>query len=1030
MSNRVLGLDLGPTSIGWCLLDDSDGKIVASGVRVFPEGVDRDQQGGEQSKTAARRAARGMRRQLARRARRKRQLQETLTGSGLLPRETAELARILALNPYELRCRAPVERLEPYELGRILVHLNQRRGFLSNRKTDKARAADTRGMLAEISTLSEAITANGCRTLGEYLALVGRSFDRVRSTPEQRVRHRHTRRAMYEDEFGEIWKAQHQWYPELLTEPLRECVRRIIFFQRRMYWPKSVVGRCELEPKEKRCPRADRTAQRFRMLCEVNNLRVLDTASRLERALTAEERQAALLYLATSKERKLHDIRKHLGLGEHVRFTLEGPERDKLKGHETDAALASPKAMGKRWKALSEEAKDAVVSVLIHEDQEDEALRRLIQDQVLSAEEAEHAVALNLPDGYIRFCRRAIDRLLPHLERGLHLMADDVTNSALHAAGYLRPDEREVRQRDFLPATPDLPNPIVRQALVEVRKVVNAIIREYGRPDRIHVELAREAKRSFEERREIRFENAKRRRAREDAARRIEEHGDKPTGGKIEKYLLWEEQGQECVYSGRPISLAQLLSDAVNVDHVLPRWRSLDDSLANKVVAFREENDAKGDRTPREWLEGSDPEKYDAVLQRAERLRGNKRRKFIQKDIALDDFVNRQLTDTAYISRLVSQYLRCLGATIVTPRGQMTADLRHFWGLNTILDVSGRGEKNRADHRHHAIDAIVIALTDRQRLQALANDRGHDVHPPWEGFGDDSRRAAEAINVSHRVQRRLHGALHEATLYGATQKQLCAHGAPGSAARPWAAGWVEDAQTYVRRKDVAELTETDQLAKVRDPTIRNLLREHLRARGIDPDKTGKIPGDALRGPNAQRMPSGVPVRRLRMLEESETFRPVSKTRAGQFVKPGSNHHITYWVSGTGPAEKWTAEVVTMWDAALRAKRGEPVTTRAPHDEQHFVMSLSINESFLVVNDQGKEELCVVREIDQRSKRIKYRLHTDARQEKVVRQLKARLLASPDRMRRMRAHKALVDPLGRIRRANDWTSKAPVADNLE
>jgi len=1016
MAGRVLGLDVGATSVGWALVQEDDGRIIAAGVRVFPEGVDRDQQGGEQSKTAARRTARGMRRQLARRARRKRQLQETLIASGLLPRETAELARVFALNPYELRCRSLDERLEPYEVGRVLVHLNQRRGFLSNRKTDKARAADTKGMLAEISKLSEAITANGCRTLGEYLALAARSFDRVRSAPEQRLRHRHTRRDMYEHEFDAIWVAQGRYHPLLLTDPLRERVRRIIFFQRRMYWPKSVVGRCELEPKEKRCPRADRAAQRFRMLCEVNNLRVLDTASRLERPLTAEERQAVLDYLATSKERKFQDMRKHLGFTDHVRFTLEGPERDKLKGHETDAALGSPKALGKRWKGLSEEAKDAIVSVLVHEDHEEEALRCLTGQSGLSALEAEHALAVNLPDGYIRFCRRAIDRLLPHLERGLHLMADDVSNSALHAAGYLRPDEREVRQRDFLPSAPDLPNPIVRQAMVEVRKVVNAIIREYGRPDRIHVELVREAKRSFDERREIRFENAKRRRAREDAARRIEEYGDKPTGGKIEKYLLWEEQGHECVYSGQPISLAQLLSDAVNVDHILPRWRSLDDSRANKVVALHEENAAKGDRTPREWLEDGDPQKYDAVLQRANKLPGNKRRKFIQKDIVLDDFVNRQLTDTAYISRLVSQYLRCLGAPIVTPRGQMTADLRHFWGLDKILDPDGRGEKNRADHRHHAIDALVIAMTNPQRLHALANERGHNVRPPWEGFWEDARRVVGAINVSHRVQRRLHGALHEDTFYGATQKRTGARVPSENVTRPWARSWIEDTQTYVRRKDVAELTDTKQLAKVRDAALRELLREHLRQRGVDPDKPGRIPGDAFRGVDAPRMASGVPVRRVRMVEESETFRPVSAHRAFQHVKPGRNHHVVYRAIGEGDASRWQAEVVTMWEAARRARAGERLVDRADGPNGRFVMSLSINEAFEVDSADGGRLLCVVRKLDQRSKRVNYKLHTDARKAGEIN--KENLYLSADGMHQRHAEKVVLDALGRIRRARD------------
>ena len=695
MQGTALGLDLGPTSIGWALLGNGEDRLAAMGVRIFPEGVDRDQQGGEKSKMAARRDARGMRRQIARRARRKRRLRSLLTRHGLLPPDSDQLGTLLGTNPYPLRARALDERLSLYEIGRVLVHLNQRRGFLSNRKTDKARAKETEGMLAEMRDLAQAIREAGCRTLGEYLARIAECSDRASGNPAVQIRRRHTRRDMYEEEFSRIWEAQAAHHPDVLTDQLREWVHRVVFFQRKMYWPKSVVGRCELEPKLKRCPRADRVAQRFRMLQEVNNLRLLDTSTGEERPLGDQERSTLLEYLSAAKSRTFDQIRKKLGLRERVRFNYERAERTKLKGHETDAALSSKKALGQRWRELSNQAKDALVDVLTHEEREDEALRRLTEDCGLSSEEAQSALGVNLPDGYMSFSRQAIQRLLPHLERGLLLMADDASNSALHAAGYLRPDEREVRQRDCLPPAPDLPNPIVRQALVETRKLVNAIIREYGVPERIHVELAREAKKSFQQRREIMFDNAKRRKLREQAAERIEEYGLKPTGSAISRYLLWREQKGSCVYCGDKISQEQFFADGeVDVDHVLPRWRSLDDSMANKVVCHRKCNADKGDRTPREWLEESDPERYECVLRIAQRLPYNKRRKFIQKDIVLDDFVNRQLTDTAYISRCVTQYLRCLGAKIVTPRGQMTAELRHYWGLNTILDPEGQARKN------------------------------------------------------------------------------------------------------------------------------------------------------------------------------------------------------------------------------------------------------------------------------------------------------------------------------------------------
>ncbi len=176
------------------------------------------------------------------------------------------------------------------------------------------------------------------------------------------------------------------------------------------------------------------------------------------------------------------------------------------------------------------------------------------------------------------FSRSAMKKLLPFMEKGYMLMGTDPANSAVHAAGYLH--EKEINQRKFLPLPPQLTNPIVRQATYEVRKVVNSILREliYKQEHHlsaIHVELAREAKKSFDERTEIRLNNYKRQRTRDDAAAWIEEFNSsiKPTRRTINRYLLWQEQGEDCPYCGKKISPEQLFNGDADVDHILPRWR-------------------------------------------------------------------------------------------------------------------------------------------------------------------------------------------------------------------------------------------------------------------------------------------------------------------------------------------------------------------------------------------------------------------------------------------------------------------------
>ena len=1016
MSTVTLGLDLGPTSVGWALIDDIEQTVIAAGVRVFPEGVDRDQQGGEKPKMATRRTARGMRRQIARRRLRKGRLRACLTSAGLLPNDPAQLNALLDENPYSLRRRALDEKLHPHQIGRVFLHFASRRGFLSNRKTDRTKEA--KGMLAEIEGLAAHMAETGARTLGEYLARIGEGFDH-RSSPEaDRLRGRHTQRQMYRDEFEQIWNAQRPRHPDLLTDELKRTLddptahedwihQGLLFGQRKMYWPKSMIGRCELVRGDKRCPKAHRAAQRFRLLQEVNNLRWVDTQTGELCSITDDtERRATLIdYLSAGRERTFDQIRKKLELPESVTFNYERAERTKLKGHETDAKLAAKAALGKVWNTIPDDRRDRIVDILIHEDQEAVALKHLMDEGGLTAEQAERAMAINLPAGYMSYGITAIRKLLPYMEQGMQVMADDETNSALHAAGFLRPDQREVNQKQTLPPAPDLPNPLVRQALIEVRKVVNAIIREYGLPETIRIELAREAKLSTQARQEMTFENARRRKLREAIAAQIEKLGFEPKRRNIQKWLLWQEQQEMCPYSGRSISPQQLLSDAVSIDHILPRWRSLDDSMMNKVVCFRDENELKRDQTPAEWLDGREAAKWERVLQFIKRLPFGKQRRFLASEIRLDEFVERQLRDTAYISRCVSQYLRCLSARVAVTRGGMTADLRHYWGLNNILDASGDGAKNRADHRHHAVDAAVIAMTNDQRLQALANARGERVKPPWDGFRDQLAALVTDMKVSYRVQRRVTGALHEQTIYGATYRKS----AKAERDRPWAKNWVEARDCFVMRKRVEELTPA-MIEDIRDPSIRRLILTRLQQFGIDPSECSKIPSQVWK--ELLRMPSGVPVKSVRVLKRDQTIRPLRD--GGAFVKPGNIHHLcVFEVDDKKGRTAKSVVFVDLFEAMDRIRKKLPIISRQHPNlpDARFLFSLSQNE-LLYIEHKGEESLYRFETAASTSGQMWFRHHTFAGPSG---DKSMRISKKPGTLK---ARKVTVDVLGRVRWAND------------
>jgi len=1096
MTRRILGLDLGPNSIGWALvdLDDSNSdnsSLVDMGVRVFPEGVDNFDSAKEVSRNEDRRMARGMRRQTKRRVRRKRRLQDALISLGMFPEDFSEQQALLIQDPYELRSRALQKKLSLFEIGRIFLHLNQRRGFLSLSKKEK-QDKEVQGMLAEINDLAAKIANSDHQTIGQHLYYKSQNLDHKDRTDNDHLRNRHTRRDMYEAEFDAIWNRQAQFYPELFTERLKygqfgiqkyPCKPRkrpqglslldafglhgLIFFQRSVYWPKSMIGRCELEPKELRCPRADRRAQRFRLLTEVNNLRIIDSSIPAERPLNAQERKLLIDKLAKKKEWEFEAIRKEIAKlpdspsATQISFNLEKGKRPKMQGLQTDYILASKKAIGSEWHNMPDKVRNEIVALLVDPARNDDVLmEQLVIKYDLTEEQAEGALLADLPVGYLAISLKAINKLLPYMEKGMPYVRGSGTDDdgeptdALHAAGYLRPDELQCRIFDILPDPQrtslkecpigDIPNPVVKRTLVELRKVVNAIIREYGKPNEIHVEMGRDVKTSPKpgspsyKKYKDGIDRMRANEAKRDAAKNhLHENGKSfGAGGRnILKYLLWKEQGEHCIYSGQPISFNQLMSEAVEIDHILPYSKCLDDSQMNKVICFRQTrnslgNHDKGNRTPYEWLADSRKSDYDQVCLRAKNLPYPKYKKFIQKHVNLEDFIERQLNEMRYIAKATAEYLRVImqhNHEVIGLKGQLTAALRRMWGLDTLLaEIPGSpawteenelrsGQKNRADHRHHAVDALVIALTDRRRLQQLSSrfidverkdtDTGDTVfrtkhmgpklEEPWPQFRTSVLESVKSINVSHRAQRQVSGRLHDETLYGPTEKE----------------------GQWVARKPVESLS-ANEVEKIRDPHIRKIIIKKLQDSGIEYGRRKSINNKQMKEALANlKMPSGVPIKKVRVLKPEQTIKRIRKYLADPtYVKPGKTHHLSLFEWQENGKTKRDAVFTTMLEATKKLKRGEPVIQRIHPDQPDakFIMSLS-NGEMISVNIGNDHFLLILQTSAQTEKKMTFALNTDARKSDTKKKYN---MNTNTIFTKYNAKKVTVDPLGRIRWAND------------
>jgi CRISPR-associated endonuclease Csn1 len=827
-----LALDLGSTSLGWAMIrlnaENAPCAVIKAGVRIFSDG--RDPKDGS-SLAVTRREARAMRRRRDRLLKRKARMMQTLVAHGFFPKLEAERKSLETLNPYTLRAKGLSEALSPAEFGRALFHINQRRGFKSNRKTDK-KDNDSGALKTAINKLRQNLADTGCRTVGEWLHRRDAAGETVRARYRQekvlkddgktrvdKSYDLYIDRAMIEAEFDALWAAQAGFNPALFNITARDELKDALLFQRAL---KPVIpGRCTLLPDEMRAPLALPSTQRFRIYQEVNNLRILGDGLK-ELALTLEQRDKLAHALETGHKSFKTAIPKLLAISGTVKFNLADAKRLELKGNVTSTILSKKDLFGDDWWGFDEAKQDNIVWQLVKEENEAKLITWLQSETGVDESRAEKLANVALPEGYGSLSAKALARILPELRRGVITYDKAVTaagfdhhsNISAAATGEILtelPYYGEALQRHVgfgsgkLDDAPEkrfgrIANPTVHIGLNQVRLVVNVLIKRYGHPSQVIVEVARDLKRSKDQRDEDskrQAENQRRnQRHRSAIADILHISEERVRSADLQKMVLWEELSfdpaeRRCPYSGVQISMAMLLGDEVEIEHILPFSQTLDDSLNNKTVSMRHANRYKGNQTPwdafgKKQVQGFD---YVAILQRAELMPRAKRSRFAEDGMARwlkDDkgFLARALNDTKYLSKVAREYLSliCPQDTRVIP-GQMTAMLRGKFGLNDVLGING--EKNRNDHRHHAVDACVIGVTDQGLLQRFAKasadarekqlNRLVEAMPdPWLSYRAHVQLAVSRIWVSHKPDHGHEGPMFDATIYSASGKSKSA----------------------------------------------------------------------------------------------------------------------------------------------------------------------------------------------------------------------------------------------------------------
>ncbi|MFN7021414.1 MAG: type II CRISPR RNA-guided endonuclease Cas9 [Phycisphaerales bacterium] len=1071
----ILGLDLGVASIGWARVacdPNSTGErfkpvgLLGAGAHLFEGGTEGTmadiEKGKDQARNVQRRTARLMRRQTWRRARRKRVLLRRLIDLDLLPAPSSlgltigeSLRRPLDIDAYikefdrrlaarwaalrgttgadahadqqrlcyllrEAAARGPVER---HELGRALYHLAQRRGFQSNRRAEagKKEDEDLGTVKKAIGELGEKIAAfaaaGGVPTLGAYLA----SLD----PDEQRLRGRWTARKMYLDEFDRVWSGQAERMR--LDETARKEVHEAIFHQRPLKDQSNLIGRCSLIPSEKRCPIAHRAYQRFRLLQSVNHLSVAEPAA-VTRPLTAEEREALISALSMQGDLSFDKVRRLLGLKRGTNFNLERGDEKRIIGNRTDARLRE--VFGERFDGFTDAEKDRMVEDLRSFRLPEALVRRGVRRWGLSPDAAAAFAAIGLEEGYAPISLAAVRVLLPRMEEGLPYATarkDEFPDSFKSA-------EPLPELPPVLKAMDDLRNPAVLRTLTEARKLINEMIRRHGRPAVIRVELAREIKNPRNVRERLTRTMRDREKERAAVIARIQKEAGiaAPRRDDVEKVLLADECGWVCPYTGRQIGWDTLLGPhpQFDVEHIWPRSRSLDDSFRNKTLCHHEENRSrKRGQTPREAYGGS-PERLGEIIGRMRLWKGDpfvkaeKIARFEAEQIP-EGFSNRDLSDTRFIARAAADYLGLLyGGRVEAAAGEgpgtrrvevctggLTAWLRSGWGIDGLLGDSA--EKNRADHRHHAVDAIIVALSDARAVRTLARAateadrlgkrRAFDtIEEPWAGFREEAKRMIDAVVVSHRQSRKVSGPLHDQSIYS----------------RPIGPEKVHRIRKELHKLTVSEIRDGKVVDKRAMAALRALVLEKLGTDSPTPQNLTKLLSDPANAP-LMKGADGKMVRLRKVRVESDAGRRIGRDdkATGRWVNPSNNHHtVIVEVRDAKGRVRWEDRPVQLIDAYARQAAKVPIVDRHVGEGEYFVCSLAPGE-FVEMNTPGdatKRAIYRIASISEGDNELK--LHRDGRTADQLKKDKARVRVSGEKLRLLQARKVRITYLGEVRNA--------------
>ncbi|MBR1630309.1 MAG: type II CRISPR RNA-guided endonuclease Cas9 [Paludibacteraceae bacterium] len=1044
---KVLGLDLGVGSVGWSLIETTDEgvpvSILGMGSRIVPltqDDSDEFSAGQAISKNAKRTTKRTARKGYDRYQQRRYSLTQALREKGMLP----EAMNQNVFELWKLRADAATEgvRLTPQQIGRVLCHINQKRGYRHSRQDVSDDTKQTQ-YVKEVNSRYDELRATGL-TIGQFF-YAGLQRGRVDSEHGSystfRIKDRVYPRQAHEEEFDHIMQVQRRFWPELLTDEFVSRLRdRIIFYQRPLRSCKHLVSMCEFEMKEytlsdgrtvesgpKVAPRTSPLAQICKIWESVNNLTITNRHNE-EYELTLKERQKLVDFLDNNETLTTKDLYDLLNLSKADGWYAGKAIGRGLQGNTTKTALRKaldgmPDADRLLQFDLHTEHSNLVDELtgenllVISSDMEHEPLYRLWHAVYSLSDRREFEAALKkqfgiddtevidrlwqldfVKPGYANKSARFMRRLLPYLQEGMMYSEACEYVGKNHSDSMTR-DENLTRTLDsrleHLQKN-ELHQPVVEKILNQMINVVNALMERHGQIDEICVELARELKQSRSERKKTDEDMRKNEKENKQISGRIRELGIQPTRRRIQKYRMWEESNHKCIYCDKIVDLTDFLK-AVDAEreHIIPRSVLFDNSFSNMACACRKCNQEKADLTGYDYMQTREKQELEAYVERVHDLfkkkaiSSTKHNHLLWKKTDIpDDFIARQLRQTQYISRKALEILKRVCREVYATSGSVTDFLRHEWGYDDVLHqlnlprykdagltemvtyesngVSQQKERihdwsKRLDHRHHAVDALTIALTRRSYIQRLntlsaSRDEMKDELKPGAEYKvkksllqkwidaqphfpvSEVKQKVDGILVSFRAGKRVTTPGKRA-VYGRGKRDTVQTGIlvpRGALSEDHIYGKRGD--DYVIKYPLNKI-KAKNVEKIIDGRIRRLVKERLEQYNNNKKEAFAQP---LYSDEAQTMQ----IRTVRCKARVKSAVPVRRDADGNpvgFVNPGNNHHVALYRDSRG---KYHEMVVTFWNAVDRKRFGLPAVITDPSEAWTMAINHDLPQSIL------------------------------------------------------------------------------------